>query len=253
MNNKHIKENFVEISGIFLENGILNILYENEIKEENKKNKRKEKKEESKEENKELKERILQYKKCDIEKINLINFFYNMNNNKKPNIKDIEKLEKYLTKNEQNDFLRIKTILYKESDNLNLIKKRRLRRWKKHRIKRIYKSLIEREMKKLNLNNRIIRKEKFNSNKTDKRKKKKNITEINSKFRIDNYERIGKYKYKNNPVYISVVAYDNLANYLYRKNLKGKRARIQGRLINYYNNNNKYIGNYVEINKIKIY
>lgn len=106
-------------------------------------------------------------------------------------------------------------------------------------------------MTKLSLNSRIIRKERFNNNKLKKKKKNAKIKEFTTLFKIDNYEKTDKDK--NNPVYLNILAFNNLASYIYRKNIKGKKARIYGRLINYYNNNNNYIGNYVEINRIKTY
>ena len=255
MNKKVLNDNYVEISGIFLENGILNLFYEIKIKEKEKieNDKNKDNNEEFKEKIKELKEIIIQNKKYNIDNQNLINIFFEMDKNKKPKIEDLEKLEKYLTNKESKDILRVKSILNNKYENdLDLREKRRIRSWANHRIKSIYKKIIEREMKRFNISIKDIKKEKYKNNKLDKRKKKTRITEFTSKFRIDSYERISKYKYENNPIYINLIAYDNLANYLYRKQLIGKRARIKGRLINYYNNDNKYIGNFVEINKIRI-
>ena len=113
MNKKVLNDNYVEISGIFLENGILNLFYEIKIKEKEKieNDKNKDNNEEFKEKIKELKEIIIQNKKYNIDNQNLINIFFEMNNNKKPKIEDLEKLEKYLTNKESKDILRVKSIL----------------------------------------------------------------------------------------------------------------------------------------------
>ena len=187
MNKKVLNDNYVEISGIFLENGILNLFYEIKIKEKEKieNDKNKDNNEEFKEKIKELKEIIIQNKKYNIDNQNLINIFFEMNNNKKPKIEDLEKLEKYLTNKESKDILRVKSILNNKYENdLDLREKRRIRRWANHRIKSIYKNIIEREMKRFNISIKDIKKEKYKNNKLDKRKKKKENKNYRIYFKI---------------------------------------------------------------------